>query len=81
MQKLTKKQQWMLEFLQDYEKLDHERFVSPTEIGHAYGVKVLESQNLHSSTASPTLIKLVEFGLVERNKKGHYRIKQTDEIT
>jgi hypothetical protein len=76
MQKLTKKQQWMLEFLQGYEKLDHEHFVSPTEIGHLYGVKALGTDKLHSSTASPTLIKLVKMELVERNSKGHYRIKQ-----
>jgi len=81
-QELTPKQQWMLNFL----KVHSNEFVSPTYVGRSYGHYVLNTPGHHSSTASPTLLKLTKMGLIERNKKGHYKYitiasenKQSDE--
>lgn len=50
----------------DYLKKNKDRFVSPTEIGGFYN-------GGHSAIASPVLIRLTNKGLIERNKKGHYK--------
>ena len=45
-------------------------WISPTDIGRYVG-----GIGKHSSYGSPICKKLVECGLVERNEKGHYRLK------
>ncbi len=47
-------------------------YVSPTEVGKAYG-EYNGKKRYHSSSSSPTLLKLVSLGLAERNEKGHYK--------
>lgn len=78
--KLTKKEQWMLNFLKEKFETDPTMSWSPSVIGHEYG-RTIGKPWLHSSAASPTLIKLAEKGLVERNiNQGWYRYKpQEDE--
>lgn len=72
---LTKKELWMLSYLSF-----HYDFVSPTEIGRTYGFNVLGKAKCHSSTASPTLLKLTRLGLLERNDKGHYKLKRKHKV-
>lgn len=74
--KLTKKQKWMLNYLKEnsnYAKGRNVEYISPTEVGRAYGV--YKNKYYHSSTASPTLLRLTKMGLVKRNDKGHYKIQ------
>ena len=58
--KLTRTEQWVMDYLQDTD------WTSPTDIGRAYGVS-------HSAWASPRCLSLVKKGLLERNERGHYR--------
>ena len=68
-----KPDEFILEFLKGKD------FTSPTDIGERYG----EYKHglfhwkscYHSAWASPRCRKLVEKGLLERNKLGHYRLK------
>ena len=69
-EKLTARQEWVIEYLRGC----NGAFISPSHIGNVYGKFVLNKLGLHSSTGSPILKQLVEKGLVERNKKGHYRL-------
>lgn len=66
--RMAEKEQLVLEYLRNTTA-----FVGPEEIGCAalYGSKVTPS-----SWASPVCKSLVAKGLVERNEKGHYRIKE-----
>ena len=76
--KLTVKQQWILNYLKnnsDYANGKADEYVSPTEVGQAYG-RFRGKNGYHSSTASPILLQLVKFGLAERNDKGHYKYCQ-----
>lgn len=73
MEKLTKKEKWILEYLYETKKAFGNVFVSPTEIGCDYGISVLDNQYCHSSTASPACLSLVKKGKIIRNKKGHYK--------
>lgn len=70
---MTKKQNFIHNYLFD----NKDRFVSPTEIGKAYGKFKFKygfvPRWYHSSVASKTCLKLVEWGVAERNKKGHYK--------
>lgn len=66
--KLTHKEKWMLEYL----KSNRTQYLSPTEVGKAYG-NSKGKKNYHSAEASPVLLKLVKKNLVERNEHGHYR--------
>jgi hypothetical protein len=69
---LTKSQNWILKYLYG------RGFVSPTQIGNAYGDSKFGNNSFHSyhsAWASPKCKKLVELGLLERNKKGYYAIK------
>jgi len=54
-------------------------FTSPTEIGEAYGVFKHGPHHFktgyHSAWASPRCKKLVEKGILERNERGHYRLR------
>lgn len=54
-------------------------FTSPTEIGLAYGIYkhglYHNKSGYHSAWATPRCKKLVALGVLERNKLGHYRIK------
>lgn len=72
--KLTEKQEWFLRFLEENTR-DSQQYLSAGYLGFTYGQEVLNRCDRHSSTASPTLLKLTEMGLVERNNKGHYRYK------
>lgn len=67
MEKLTKKQKWMYNYVRS-----RPHYVSPTEVGREYGLKVLGVSGHHSSTASPTLLKLTKIGLLIRSDNGHY---------
>lgn len=69
--KLTNRQKWCLNYL---EKISND-FISPTQVGKAYGEEVLKRNNCHSSTGSPILKSLVTLDLVERNAKGWYKLK------
>ena len=64
MTNLTKEQLWIYTFLKNRD------WTSPTEIGRAW------SSRHHSSWASPKCKKLVEYGLLERNEQGWYRIRK-----
>jgi hypothetical protein len=68
--KLTGKEQWMLHYIQE---ISSGEFVSPTRVGAKYGAEVLRNYNCHSSTASPTLLKLTALGYLERNNRGWYK--------
>lgn len=61
---LTDRQQKALDYLKKYRGY----FICPTTIGRLFGG--------HSAIGSPICKRLVEFGLVERNNKGCYRIKE-----
>lgn len=74
---LTNRQNWVLNYLTEYKRQYCDGWVSPSQVGNQYGIAVLDKKGLHSSTGSPILKELVEKGLVERNKKGHYRILET----
>jgi len=72
---LTKKQEWMLNYLKEnsnYANGKAVEYVSPTEVGRAYG-ESNGKRGYHSSTASPVLLKLTELGLISRNENGHYK--------
>jgi hypothetical protein len=62
MEKLTQRQDAVIEYLKD--KL---WYVSPTEIGNLFGG--------HSSIGSPICKSLVKIGRLERNKKGWYKLR------
>jgi len=64
MNKLTWQQTAVLEYLKNKD------WTSPTEIGG-----MVWGGHHHSSTASPVCKRLVEKGLLERNKRGHYMLK------
>lgn len=73
--KLTKKQEWMLNYLKDnsdYANGKAIEYISPTEVGRKYG-ESMGKKGYHSSTASPVLKHLSELGILIRNDKGHYK--------
>jgi hypothetical protein len=72
--KLTKKQEWFIDYLRFMNKEAPGQFISPTHIGMQYGISLGES-GLYRSTTATMLRNLESIGLVERNEKGHYRIK------
>lgn len=67
----------VLNSLTDYERmilyyLEGKGFVSPTQIG-----KYLHPTQMYGSPwASPKCLHLVELGLLERNSRGHYALKE-----
>lgn len=65
---LTFKQRWMFSFIAKQQS----EWISPTIVGMAYG----KDYNSSSSCASPTLLRLVSQGLLERSEKGKYRLSQ-----
>ena len=72
---MTKKQEWMLNYLKEnsnYAKGKAVEYVSPTEVGRAYG-EAKGKKGYHSSTASPVLLKLTELNIIKRNHNGHYK--------
>jgi hypothetical protein len=78
MNKLTAKEQWMLDYLKDnsnYANGKAVEYVSPTEVGRMYG-ESKGKKGYHSSIASPTLKTLTELGILIRNDKGHYKFKR-----
>lgn len=64
--KLRKWDQKIIDYLEDY----YPQFRSPTYIGED-----VRGIGFHSSWASPKCKHLVKTGLIERNDKGHYRLK------
>lgn len=65
----TPKDQWIL----DYIKVNAvEKYLSPTEIGRAYG-ESKGNKGYHSSASSRSLLKLTRRGLADRNELGHYK--------
>ncbi len=70
---MTKKEK----FIYDYLFENKDRFVSPTEIGEAYGLFKFKGSGVpncyHSAVASPVCLRLVKSGQLERNAKGHYK--------
>lgn len=75
MRKLTKNEQRIVDYLADRAGL----WVSPTQIGAEVGGMVGEGSVKphlrHSSWASPICLRLVRFGLLQRNYEGHYRVR------
>ena len=69
-EQLTEKEIWILNFLKTYPSV----FLSPSYIGSQYGLSI-GKLGFHSASASPTLLRLTKIGLIERNSKGHYKIK------
>lgn len=72
--KLTKKQEWFINYLRFMSKEAPDQFISPTHIGIQY-MKHLGKNVFRTSEASTTLRSMEKKGLVERNNRGHYRIK------
>lgn len=68
---IAKNEQWILEYLRE-----NPGFQSPTTIGRAHAALVNGGPTHHSSWASPVLKRMVKKGLVQRNSKGQYQIKQ-----
>ena len=69
------------EKVRNFLHFNHERWVSPTEIGNEVGGYVLTGNPYqgyhelrHSAWASPICLRLVKYGWAVRNKKGWYRI-------
>jgi hypothetical protein len=78
MNKLTAKEEWMLNYLKEnsnYANGKAVEYVSPTEVGRMYGESIGKKGH-HSSIASPTLKHLTDLGLLIRNNKGHYKFKR-----
>ena len=69
---LSSRQKWVYNYLKNF--CNREEWITPTRVGYEYGKGVLGRNNCHSATGSPILKKLLSLGLVERNKKGHYRL-------
>lgn len=69
MRKLTNNQKWVLSFLEECSK-NSDFYISPGHIGASF------KKGYHSAFASPICKKLVNLGLVERNERGHYRLKK-----
>jgi len=65
--KLTNQMKWILGYLRGAPQGD---YTPPTQIGRSYRAWY------HSSWASPKLKKLKEYGFVERNDKGHWRLTE-----
>ncbi len=69
--KTTQNRKFM--FMLDYmKKHGSDKFISPTEVGLAYGFSI-DRGGYDSSVASPVLLSLTEQGFLERNSRGHYR--------
>ena len=66
MKKVTEKEQLVLDFLKG-----KDIFISPTDIGNAI------VKDAGSKWASPKCLNLVKKGYLERNDKGHYKVKIT----
>jgi len=58
----------------------HPEFISPTEIGVEVGGKTKSGLTRHSAWASPKLKKLVRWGYVVRNSRGHYKFLHREDI-
>lgn len=64
---MSKQCEWILKFLRGRD------WTSPTEIGNEYSY-YLGVPGYHSSWASPKCLSLVKEGLLERNKRGWYKL-------
>ena len=69
---MTGKMRDIIEFLKG-----RTEFTSPAEIGQFFGRA--SGRNLHSAWASPACLRLVKSGILERNSRGWYRIKEAAE--
>lgn len=68
---LTNRQLWAINYLENYK----DEFISPTQLGKAYGIANLNRNDCHSTTGSPILKSLELVDKVERNEKGWYKLK------
>lgn len=77
MRKLTKNEQGIVEYLTVlYHSVRAGDWVSPTNIGQKVGGRMLDSIELRgASWASPICLRLVRFGVLQRNYEGHYRVR------
>ena len=67
---LTKREAWVLKYLEAYK----DQFITPSQVGKAYGLEVLNRPDCHSATASPILKSLTEKNKVIRNHRGWYKL-------
>lgn len=77
MRKLTKNEQAIVDYLSAAKRLTEDGWIPPTQIGEMVGGGMLPGYSgglRGSSWASPICKRLVRFGLLERNDKGHYRV-------
>ena len=75
---LTNKEEWMLNYLKEnsnYRNGNSVEYISPTEVGRAYG-ESKGKKGYHSSVSCPVLLKLTKFGLIQRNENGHYKYSE-----
>jgi len=73
---LSNREQWVLNYLKGCYEADYELsggWVSPTQVGAAYGWFALGKEGHHSAIGTPICKSLVAKGVIERNDKGHYR--------
>lgn len=73
---LSDREKWVLHYLKGCYETDYPLsggWVTPTQVGAAYGWFVLQKQGCHSATGSPICKSLVAKGMIERNERGHYR--------
>ena len=66
--KLSGRQQDVINYLRGRD------WTSPTEIG-----REVWNPPRHSSAASPICLRLVAMGLLQRNRRGHYRLQEERE--
>jgi DNA-binding IclR family transcriptional regulator len=69
--KLTRNEQEVMALMRSRTIVTND-WISPTQIGN----KLRPSRMSHSSWASPICKRLVNKGLLERNEKGWYRLKE-----
>ena len=67
---LTKSEEWIISYLKGKD------YVSPSVIGTEHARTFGFSGAHHSCWASPICLRLVEKGLLLRNKKGRYKLNE-----
>lgn len=72
--KRTKNEEWIIAYLKDKD------YVSPSVIGLEHARTFGYTGAHHSCWASPICLRLVQKGVLARNDRGHYKLKQREEI-